>query len=271
MAIAAADEARPKGHHLHEAPGAGAADRVLAEAALDLDQPEHQRRLQSGAFALVPDRLEKLQVVRRVDRPHRRHVHRPGVARRLEPALGQAAQHVLDPARPLERGDELAPGQLPLREVQPVILAEPGAHPVLPRATSADACAGVKEGMAPRPPRDPTATAVTEPNTWVVGASSSPMTRRACSPAAWPAAGETRHAVAAMFVSARRTVLIAPSSLRWWTASGSATPTPGCNRPPAWSPSAPPAAAGRSRSASPPRWRARGRARAAPRPGPCAR
>ena len=39
--VAVADQARPERHHLHVAARAGDADRVLAKAALDLDQAEH--------------------------------------------------------------------------------------------------------------------------------------------------------------------------------------------------------------------------------------
>ena len=49
--------ARPERHHLHVAARAGDADRVLAKAAFDLDQAEHQRRVEAGAPALVPERL----------------------------------------------------------------------------------------------------------------------------------------------------------------------------------------------------------------------
>jgi hypothetical protein len=58
--IAVADQARPERHHLHVATRAGAADGVLAKAALHLDQAQHQRRLQPGAAAFVPERFEKL-------------------------------------------------------------------------------------------------------------------------------------------------------------------------------------------------------------------
>ena len=58
--VAVADQARPERHHLHVAARAGLADGVLAEPALDLDQPEHQRRLEPGALALVPDGFEEL-------------------------------------------------------------------------------------------------------------------------------------------------------------------------------------------------------------------
>ena len=59
--IAVADHPGPERHHLHVATRAGAADGVLAEAALHLDQPQHQGRLQPGACAFVPQRLQELE------------------------------------------------------------------------------------------------------------------------------------------------------------------------------------------------------------------
>jgi hypothetical protein len=52
--VAVADQARPERHHLHVATGAGTRDDVLAKAALDLHQPEHERRFEPGALVFVP-------------------------------------------------------------------------------------------------------------------------------------------------------------------------------------------------------------------------
>src|SRR5690606_32881776 len=51
--VAVADQARPERHDLHQAAGTGRRDRVLPEVALDLDQAEHERGIETGALGLV--------------------------------------------------------------------------------------------------------------------------------------------------------------------------------------------------------------------------
>jgi hypothetical protein len=55
--------ARPKRHDLHETARTGIADRTLAEVALHLDKTQHQIDVESGAFAVVPDRLQKVRTL----------------------------------------------------------------------------------------------------------------------------------------------------------------------------------------------------------------
>src|SRR6185436_8275269 len=56
-----ADQLDPERHHLHVATRAGNRDGVLAKAALDLDDAEHELRVESGAGRLVLDRAQQLE------------------------------------------------------------------------------------------------------------------------------------------------------------------------------------------------------------------
>src|SRR6218665_374684 len=58
--IPVTDHARPERHHLHVATRAYAGHGKLAKPAFNLDQPEHQRRIQPGALALIPQRLQEI-------------------------------------------------------------------------------------------------------------------------------------------------------------------------------------------------------------------
>ena len=57
------DQTDPERHHLHIAAGPGGGYRIFAKAAFDLDQAQHQLRIEAGAGGFVMDRAEKIQAV----------------------------------------------------------------------------------------------------------------------------------------------------------------------------------------------------------------
>src|SRR6266403_1278306 len=58
--VAGADQLDPERHDLHEAARAGAGYRVLAEIAFDLDQAQHELRVEPGTPGFIMHRDQKL-------------------------------------------------------------------------------------------------------------------------------------------------------------------------------------------------------------------
>jgi hypothetical protein len=67
VVVAPPDERDPERHHLHESAGARAGNRVLAEIALDLDQAEHELRIEASPLRLVMDRHQEFLALEAID------------------------------------------------------------------------------------------------------------------------------------------------------------------------------------------------------------